>query len=297
MPRMTFASENKVNQREDFPRLKIDGNVGDKARIWCPELPVAEYVHNLRMPKIDANTGKQAFKTEKDKDGNDRQVPEWDFVSRPLCLGQASILEESGLDPKHCPACREAQKSDMIDSPVRRFAMHVVRYTTKNDGTAIKPLQAQVNIYSFTDFMFNKLVDVANEFGGDLSAIDLVLTLKTKLYQQYDIMASPNSWRKDEKVAALVDEIYKENQAKDLAAFCGMNKKTEFVAGDVQKVIERWNMVLGRGTTATVVEAENLTEGLEGLLADSGPVVATAPKAVAAPKGDVEVSDFNDLFS
>lgn len=295
MPRMTFSSDNKVNQREDFPRLKLE-QTGEKARIWCPEAPLAEYVHNLRMPKIDANTGKQAYRTEKDKDGNDKQIPEWDFVSRPLCLGQASILEENGLDPKHCPACRAAQKTaDMVDAPVRRFAMHVVRYSTKTDGTPTKPLQASVNVYSFTDFMFNKLVDIAQEFPGGLSAIDLVLTLKTAKFQQYDIMGSPNSLRNDPKVAALLDEVYKENQAKDLAAFCGMSKKKEFVEADILKITTRWDMILGRGGAATTTEAENLSEGLEDLLGSSDSTPAAAP-APAVKQADNEGVDFNSLF-
>lgn len=295
MPRMTFSTDNKVNQREDFPKLKIDGNVGDKARIWCPELPVAEFVHNIRMPKIDANTGKQAYRTEKDRSGEDRQIPEWDFVSRPLCLGQLSALEENGADPKHCPACRETVKSDMVDPPVRRFAMHVVRYSTKTDGAATKPLQASVSVWSFTDFMFTKLIDIAGEFGGDLSSVDLVLTLKTKQFQQYDIMASPNSWRNDAKVAALLDEVFQENQAKDLAGFCGMTKKRDQIEMDIEKVKNRWDLVRGQGAPSLDAEPASLAEGLDGLLGGS----SDKPAAVKEePKKDApsEAVDFGSLF-
>lgn len=297
MPRMTFSSDNKANKREDFPKLKIDGNTGDKARIWCPEDPVAEYTHNLRMPKIDASTGKQAFRIETDsKTGEPRKIDEWDFVSRPLCLGLASVLEESGLDPKHCPACREAVKNDAVDGPVRRYAMHVVRYSTKTDGTPTKPLQASVNVWAFTDFMFDKLVDISTEFGG-LNKIDLVLTLKTKVYQQYDLMGSPNTLRNDAKVADLLDEVFKENQAKDLATFCGMTKKADQIQMDIEKIKARWEMVLGRNSAVTTAEAENLSEGLENLLGDTNETPAAVVAAKETKKDEPEVANFDDLFA
>lgn len=295
MPRMSFSSTNKVNQRDDFPKLKLEQD--EKARIWCPEEPVAEWVHNLKMPKIDPMTGKQALKPGQDKDGNDKQVPEFDFVSRPLCLGDVTTLEENqGLDPKRCPACREAAKSDMVDRPVRRFAMHVIRYGMNNSGQPQKPLQAAAHVWGFTDFNFGKLVDIAMEY-GDLSELDLVLTCKNKLFQQYDLMASPKTWRQDDKMRDLTDEVYKENQAKDLSAFCGMTKKKDMIELDIDKIKERWDAVRGRSNASNALaaaETSTLTEGLDGLL--DTPAATTVVKE-EKKSNEGEAVDFDALFN
>lgn len=294
MPRLSFTASNRTEQNESFPKLKL--NQDEKGRIWCPENPVVEYVHNLRMPKIGPD-GAAVYKTERDKNGNEQQKQEFDFVGRPICLGDEGILEDNGLDPKNCPACREAVKSDYVDAPVRRFAMHVVQYNTQPSGKMMTPFGGSVKIWSFTDFVFNKLVDIAEEY-GPLAELDLALTCKSAMFQQYEMIANPNKvwWKESDETQALVEQIYKENQAQDLASYCGRKTKREFMEGDIVKIKQRYDQLMGRSAPVldAPVEAPSLGEGLNDLLggSDSKPV-ETKP---AATKNDEEAVDFSSLF-
>lgn len=293
MPRLAFKSDNRTEQNDSFPKLKLDQD--EKARIWCPEDPIVEYVHNLRMPKIGPD-GQAVYKTEKDKNGNEQQKQEFDFVGRPICLGDANTLEDNGLDPKNCPACREAMKSDYVDKPVRRFAMHVVQYNTQPNGKATTPFGGAVKIWSFTDFVFNKLIDIVDEY-APLSELDLALTCKSKTFQQYEMIANPNKvWFKEsEATEALMKQIYAENQAKDLASYCGRVTKREFVEGDIIKIKQRWDQLSGRTSPslASEVDAPSLGEGLDDLLGGSKPTA----KQEKPSQANTDAVDFNDLFN
>lgn len=296
MPRLEFSSNNRAEQNESFPKLKLEQD--EKGRIWCPENPIMEYVHNLRMPKIGPD-GLAAYKTEKDKNGNEQQKQEFDFVGRPICLGDPSILEDNGLDPKNCPACREASKSDYVDKPVRRFAMHVVQYNTMPNGKMTTPFGGSVKIWSFTDFVFGKLVDLVDEY-GPLRDLDLALTCKSKMFQQYDMIANPGKvwWKENDQTKALIEQIYAENQAKDLASYCGRKTKREFMEGDIAKIKQRYDQIMGRSAPAMAPEVDTpaLSEGLEDLLGGSASKPAAKAEEKPAATNDSDAVDFNSLF-
>lgn len=289
MPRLEFKSTNLAEQREDFPKLKLDQ--GEVARITCPENPHVEFVHNLRMPTIGPD-GRAVY--EKDRQGNDKQ--KFDFVGRPICLGDVSILEDQGLDPKNCPVCREAKKSDYVDAPVRRFAMHVIQYNTKADGTPSKPFGAAVKVWSFTDHVFTKLVGMVNEY-APLRELDIALECTNKLFQQYEMKANPMKvwWKQDKDSENLINEVYENNQAKDLAGFCGRTTKREFMEGDIVKIKQRWDQLSGRSapSLATEVDAPSLGEGLNDLLGGSTKPAAKDEKPAAIQE---EAVDFNAFF-
>lgn len=290
MPRLEFKSTNLAEQRDDFPKLKLEQ--GEKARINCPENPHAEFVHNLRMPKIGPD-GQAVY--EKDKNGNEKQ--QFDFVGRPICLGDINALEDQGMDPKNCPACREAKKSEYVDAPVRRFAMHVIQYNTTASGAPAKPFGASTKVWSFTDHVFTKLVNMVNEY-GPLSELDIALECTNKLFQQYEMSANPiKVWKNEsDKTRELVAEVLENNQASDLSSFCGRKTKREFMEGDIVKIKQRWDQLAGRGapSLAAEVEAPSLGEGLEDLLGGSSE--SKPAEAPARKKDDAEAVDFSTFF-
>lgn len=291
MPRLEFKSTNLAEQRDDFPKLKLEQ--GEKARINCPENPHVEYVHNLRMPKIGPD-GAAVYT--KDKNGNDKQ--EFDFVGRPICLGDLNALEDQGMDPKNCPACREAKKSEYVEAPVRRFAMHVIQYNTTASGAPAKPFGASTKVWSFTDHVFTKLVNMVNEY-GDLDGLDIALECTNKLFQQYEMSANPvKVWKNEsDKTRELVAEVYENNQAQDLASFCGRKTKREFMEGDIAKIKQRYDQLMGRSAPdlAPEIEAPSLGEGLDDLLGGSASKPAEAKPA--AKNDDAEAVNFDDLFN
>ena len=91
MGRVGFKAENKVaTTNYDYPKLKL--KVGERARIMVGlEDPIVEYVHTLRKPQIV--NGVPQMTTEKTRAGQEYQTNVMDFVSRPLCLGDKTILD------------------------------------------------------------------------------------------------------------------------------------------------------------------------------------------------------------
>jgi hypothetical protein len=240
--RVTFEEKNKTTTSSDYPRLKLEK--GEKARIVCLENPEAAFVHTLRAPKLI--NGMPKMITRERQNGETFEDYDQDFIGRPICLGDEGILEERGSDPKNCPICKMASEGDMAQSPQRRFAMHVFKYATRTGTTEIiEPFSGQLVVWSFTDKIFGKLVDFATEWGN--------------------LQASPD--RRN-----YVAVMFRENQTKDLASFCGRRQDRRYLEEDLDKVRQRWAIISGRGTgtpqpdPAVAAEAPTLAEGLGDLL-------------------------------
>lgn len=173
MQRVAFDQKNKKLSPLDYPKLKLERN--QSARILCIEEPVAGYVHTLRAPVIVNGVPKMVMA--KGRDNSEYETYAMDFIGRPLCLGDPGILEDKGVDPKNCPACKLSAESDMVKAPERRFAMHVIRYAiraTSGSFDVATPFSVSVVVWSFPDMIFNKLADIATEW-GDLKQHDLLL--------------------------------------------------------------------------------------------------------------------------
>lgn len=276
MPRVGFAVENKVaTVNYDYPKLKL--KKGEHARILVGlEDPVVEYVHTLRKPKIV--DGKPQMFMDERRDGTKFENYKMDFVSRPICLGDAAELEKKGSDPAHCPACKLAKDfPDYAREPQRRYAMHVIRYRTKGGGTEVAvPFSVEVVVWSFTDTIFNKIIDIKSEW-GDLRKHDLLLGPCTvEDFQKFDITpASKAEWLADperQKVTALT---FRENQIPDLRIAAGSVKQKQWVEQDVDAIIENWRIVKGveESTSSTV----SLDDDLNSLLSGGTPAAAAAP--------------------
>lgn len=291
MPRVSFGAENKVaTTNYDYPKLKLKN--GERARIIVGlEDPLVEYVHTLRKPQI-VNGQPQIFKAER-KDGTTYDDYKMDFISRPICLGDATILDEKGSDPKNCPMCKLAlDYGDYGQPPQRRYAMHVIRYRTKGGTTDIQtPFSVEVLIWSFTDKTFNKISDFKEEW-GDLRKHDLLLGPCTnETFQQFDItVAAKAEWLASEERKKLTALTFKENQIPDLTIAAGSVKQKQWVEQDIQAILEAWGQVHGSAseedTTGLDEDLGNLLGGGEEKWADgkTEKEVAAAKKSAAAKK-------------
>ena len=294
MGRVEFTSDNKkATNNFDFPKLKL--TQGEKARIVVGlEPPVMEYVHTLRKPQIV--NGVPQMETLKRKSGEEYQAHKKDFVGNPICVGREEVLDEKGSDPQQCPMCKlAADNPDYTDPPKRRYAMHVMRYRTKtNTSEVATPFSVELLVWSFTQTVFNKLVDIRNEIdGGDLRKHDLILGPCTnQTFQQFDITPGLKQaeWMADKERQSLFVETWKENQIPDLTIAIGSKKREDWIKEDIETIREAWNDVRaaesGESSTSldtdlsSLLDKETATEEtwatssgddeLDGLLASSG---------------------------
>lgn len=299
MPTAGFTQDNKIETPLNFPRLKLDK--GETARILCIEEAAYEYTHNLRAPQIVDD--QPVMQTTKTRQGDEIQTHKYDFVGRPLCLGDLGILKDKGVDPDNCPACKASRDSSAIPGPERRFAMHVVRYALKQGSWDFQnPFSVQLLVWSFTENIFNKLVDFSTTWGS-LRAHDLKLGPCTvKEYQKYDIDILPDAgWQSSPEHKQLVVTTYKENQCQDITIFCGRKVTKAFMQEDVDKVLKRWDQVNGisqQQYSSADVDTKALTSGLDSLLADTAPspgsVTSVAQSTTPAPAGATDLSALLD---
>lgn len=315
MPKIDFSQENKAAIGENFPKLKLAKD--EQARLVCIEQPDYEFVHNLKAPKLI--NGKPVMEKVTTKDGGSYEKMEMDFIGRPICHGTLEVLKDKGVDPKNCAACDVSTKGDEITPPERRFAMHVVKYATKPGSAEIQePFSVQIVIWSFTDFVYNKLADLAKEWDNNLMKHDLIIKCTNATFQNYELSMVPRSaWTENQERINLVKTTFAANQAKDLSAYCGRKSTAEWFKQDVEKVRARWRQLQSAGTdVVTVAEVEDLSAGLDDLLNGSGaaetapstpdstdPLMEFTPQKVEQQQADIppvealgDATDFDKLF-
>lgn len=298
MPRVEFSPENKVATTDyGYPKLKLALN--ERARILVGlEAPWSEYVHNLNKPQIiNGEVQTKEVVNERTKKKSVETIT--DFVSKPICLGDPTILAEKGSDPAHCPMCKLAKDHpDFAKPPQRRYAMHVIHYRTKStkDGTIelVKPFSVECEVWAFTTPIFNKLIDFQEEW-GDLRKHDLLLGPCTNpLFQQFDItVAAKAAWLLDPEWKKQAWDTFQENQIPDLSIACGTPKKREWVEEDVQTILDAWAEVNAGPSSDVDVD---LDADLSSLLdKDPEPEVETDGEGWAVDAGDIDLSDLDGL--
>lgn len=271
MPKVTFSSENKVKTSNyDYPKLRLDKD--EKALLVLLEDPEVEYVHTLRKPKLE--NGKPVMITKPRKDKTTYETYDLQFISRPLCKGDFTILQDKGLDPKNCPMCALAhENSEYTDAPQRRYAMNVIRYRTKGSGyDLINPFSVELLVWSFTDRYFNQLIDFKEEW-GDLRKHDLKVECTNKDFQNFDIqVASKAQWLADADRKAIVKETFKENKLEDISIAIGQNKEDKWVKEDIESIREAWGAIKGTAQADDgwykEDEDDSLAEDLNSILDD-----------------------------
>ena len=303
MAKMSFSANNKAADNETFPKLKFDQD--ESGRIACYEEPEVGFVHNLRAPKIV--NGEVQYKVVNTKNGPDRQM-DFEFIGNPICLGDFDTLQDRGIDPKNCPACKAAQEApDMFAPPKRRFAMHVFQYQTNGGTKPTKNFQGAVKVWAFTDQKFGELIDLIEEApNGDIRNIDVVITCENKLFQNFKMIHSNQvKWQESDATRAQFEDIISENRAKDLTKFLGRTTRKEWLEDDIDKVKGKWRQANGlkdeRADDGYASVERNLDAGLAGLL-DNDPAPARTPApapAATTSKSDSsgDAASFDDILA
>lgn len=271
MPRVEFSEKNVKKNDYDYPKFKLERK-GELARVAILEAPVAEFVHNLRKPKLTGGIPEKEIKTR--RDGGQYEDYKYEFVGRPICLGDYGILTEEGSDPEHCPVCAEARRSDRFTAPQRRFALHLVRYETRANSTEVKePFSARTEVYSFTDKVFGELFGFKQQ-GFDLRKHDVIFKSENPSFHGYNLQISMDAaWRANEERQQYVKELLKpENLAPDLSIFCGSRKSEKSIEFDIRAINEAWDIATGvrsvspQDAALSGVGTGNLVESLDSLL-------------------------------
>lgn len=261
MPEIDYGKENAKVSKVNYDYPKLSGLKKDeKARILLIEKsPVFEWVHELKRPKII--DGVPQMETAKRRDNSEYQKHTMEFLSRPVCTGDAGVLDEDGIDPKGCLMCALASRNpDAAAPPARRFATHVLRYATKGGTHSIlMPFSVELLVWSFTERVFAQISDFKEEW-GDLRAHDLLIECKNQQFQNYEInVAAKAEFMEDEERRNLVKRVYAEQRIEDLSIACGRVTEERWIRSDIEKIEEAWAQVRranGRSEEATTMRDE-----------------------------------------
>lgn len=290
MPQIDWTPEFKRNASIEFDRLKL--KVGERARIVCLEKPTFTWVHTLRAPKIVDGRATKIIKRR--KDGTEFADWDMDFVGRPQCLGDHGILADDSIDPKNCPLCARAKESEEIQQPDRRFAMNIIKYSTKADGTPVSPFGCTSQVWTFTEGVYNKLYGIAQEHGG-LVGVDLMLgpCEAPEAFQKFAITGgAKNIWESDDAIKRTVIETHKNNKLEvgDLETACGRKVELRWLKDDIDKIRNRWRTAHGdtEASPTAAQDVQNLKGELDNLLAPPPAKAEEPPVKVASQLGEAK---------
>ena len=268
MPQIDFDPANKKTGFVEFDKLKLKKD--ERARILVIEKPTFAYVHDLRAPKLVDGMPVKVWRDKRGNTGEKEEVFDLEFIGRPLCLGDLTVIGEKGLDDTNCPACARSRKSDEVGPPTRRFAMNVIKYALRADGSPVSPFSCSCLVWNFTETKFNTLLDVAREYDG-LVGRDLVLgPCTSETFQNFAIAGSPKAmWQASEETQRTVKETYDGNKIEDLDAAIGRRQERRFMEYDLEKIADAWRTANGIPTPRTVPEtydAARVGSSMESML-------------------------------
>lgn len=297
MPKTTFGQDKVRQSPTGFPKLKLEKD--QITRVVCIEPgPVYEWVHNLQKPKISPVDGKPKMVWVKKRNSED-QVQDFDmeFVGTPICLGDPDVLEEQGIDPTKCPACKLSKETDFVRPPQRRFAIHVLQYETKPGTPNLsQPFSVRCLVWVMSEGRFTSVTEVLSEFsedGNDVDPrkVDLILgKCESAAFQNYPIKAAQQcalTASRDNLQRGM--QTYQENHASDLSAYCGRKVDIKYLSQDLEDIVTTWERVRNGGSKER--EAPDVTDtlDLDASLLDSSQVAASKedkPGFKATPASD-----------
>lgn len=289
MPKIAFSQDNVKRSGTDFPRVKLDQGATWRIVVIEKE-PTYAWTHRMVKPKFSPVTGRMQMKTIERRNGEKLDVPDLDFVGSPVCHGNIDILNDKGVDPDHCPICREYQNNpEQFSAPERRFAVHVLKYATKPGGSALtSPFSVETRVWVMSENRFAKVTSVISEWGGDPTAVDLVLgPCNNAGFQNYEIAAGQRcEMRADESRLQRAAETFKENNAGDLEPYCGRVTELRWINNDIDEIKAAWRKAAGGGSAPATVD---VSDTLDTSLLDS---VGGGSKA---PAKDAPVADLSQL--
>lgn len=249
MPRISFTQEvGPAKSGSAFPKLKLAD--GEMARIVCLEEPVMAYVHTLEKPQI--RNGQAVMEEKKRKDGTPYTKNAMKYVSSFLCLGDEDVMSERGVDPDNCPACKASTRSDEVKAPKPKYAMNILRYTTKpGTGEVAATFNVQVEAWVFSNQQFSQIRKLAME-GWKLQEHDLVLgPCQDETYQRFEIVLSQLAvWMSSDENKKRALTIFKENKAsiEELELLCARRVERKYIEQDLEQVRDAWLQLNGAPT-------------------------------------------------
>lgn len=238
--------------RSNFPKLRLQTN--EYARIAIVSQPEVEYTHWLEAPNI-VNMA-PAYKKIKDRDGNEQWVVETRRVNNCICPGNYEILKERGVDEHGCQACAYSrERPDIFRAPTARFAANVIRYGMRPGGgwsDIAQPYGIGTLIWVFGGKVMDKLLLTKTMGPGyeDLRMVDLLLACDDQNFQKPYSMGefnaiAPAAWMADDYRRKHTIEYLQQNSASkhDLSESIAKRVKEDWLADDLLRVIQRWDVV------------------------------------------------------
>jgi len=290
MPKITFSTENKVQQDNRFPKLSLE--YGDRALIVAiePE-PEVEYVHTLQAPAIGPD-GKVIKEERKNSKGETYVAPKMEFFGQHLCFGAFDVLTAKGSDPANCPTCAAAAEGEGIVAPKPKYAMNVLQYTLQpNSWTVRDPFNVDVVAWTFAADRFNTLIDLAAEW-KDLRKHDLKLgPCQSAVFQKYDIqVANSAQWMADDARKKQAIESYDNNKCTDLSSVIGRKVDKSKALEDIQRVRERLQQAYHTPSSSAATQAfDNATS--------SEPETISKPAEAASTEATGESATWESVLS
>lgn len=294
MGRVPIAQENRTNEGgERFPRIKMNEK-GEKKRITLIEEPWREYVHYLKAPIFDTDTGKPVKEARTKRDGTPYETDKLDFVSQPICLGDEVTLQTSGLDPKNCPACEAAEKSKGdIPGPVQRFAVNVIDYDLRGSGWDLKqPFSADVKIWAFTGRIYDEIEGYQREI-GDLRKHDITLECEDPFWNRNKMGFRMEAGYANAPKGYIKELLTTEgNKATDaqLKDACGRDTPRSRMQEDCDTVLRAYARLHNEGFAADLPAHSDLQAGIDELLGEEEPVLSQGKGA--APQDEAGLDEF-----
>lgn len=297
MVKMAFSTENKQKSDFDFPKLWLDHNESARVCLLDSE-PEVFWVHTLKS--VTLINGQVQMETVKGKNGMYEQ-PKTDFIARALCMGNPNTLMEKDKDPENCPMCSAANESDYVEGAKRRYAIHVLHYKTKPGSFEVQaPFSADVEVWSFTNMVFDTLVSIGSEH-GDLRAKDLLLGPCTnKGFQKFDIQIGGQCvWIQDDEKKRYVQETYANNKVEDLLPIIGRKITREKAEEHIDVILMKARQAFGGSgdvgsgagaASETAASMPNLDDMLSGMGGGS-PEPTPSTESTPAPTEDPWTGD------
>lgn len=300
MPKAEFTrgAYRESNGPEKFQPLEFKVN-GEIARIWIPDpkLGFMEWVHTIKAPTFD-EAGKPLMEQRASGKNSFKMVYATEFIGRPICLGNADLLAEKGLDTSECPVCRKIQEllddgiSDAWDMRAQpRYTMPVIRYDTTRatDANSLRnPPNATICLWSMSQWTYHRLDDaftgIAELLDKDVDTVtlnmaDLGVHCENAKWMKIDkVDAYRGMWGKDPRFKQLVVDLWgnKENRPTEeqRQAGCGRKSTVEFMTRDAENAAADWYRAARGGTSdgdqGALSGGKDLDAELDGLLSEGG---------------------------
>jgi len=302
VPRVTINEMNRTGDgAEQFPSIKLD--TGEFCRMLLPEDDAwCEWVHEIRAPQID-EAGLAVMEVKHRRDKSTYNDYSFRFIARRICLGNPAVLDDQGVDGANCPACASALRGTRDMRPTRRFAVPVIRITTKNIRSTEprNPVGAEILIWKLTAKMYDKLLDVVPQIRDLLELApdaefhwrraDVVIKCEDGGWQRMEFQPPMRpAYGANKALADLIKGLWGEHAnrpaGEQLRDACGRAPDRAYMSQEVADAEAAWRKATDAGTAAMpdpVGEAamggagqQDLDAGLENLLDSTTPAAAAA---------------------